>query len=137
MFELQQKRLMVVFLGHFFYTWHKHLTCPEPLFFRLFDLAIVQGIRVGNFVDDPAARCYTKCIMGLMKTVRVILLNNEQDRNNFPTSVREVRLYAGAKPGGRGPGVPTPSPLTEKLHGAYGTWVFLRARESVTLRTVH
>nr|QGW50299.1 odorant-binding protein 3 [Chouioia cunea] len=33
------------------------------------DLAIVQEIRNGNFIVDPLAKCYTKCIMGLMKTL--------------------------------------------------------------------
>ncbi|CAB0031423.1 unnamed protein product [Trichogramma brassicae] len=28
----------------------------------------IEGIRGGNFVDFPGARCYVKCIMGLMKT---------------------------------------------------------------------
>ncbi|OXU24049.1 hypothetical protein TSAR_007536 [Trichomalopsis sarcophagae] len=32
------------------------------------DMSLVEGIRVGNFVEDPTSMCYTKCIMGLMKT---------------------------------------------------------------------
>lgn len=36
---------------------------------HLFDSALIGGIRTGKFIEDPVAKCYTKCIMGLSKSV--------------------------------------------------------------------
>ncbi|KAL7290979.1 hypothetical protein TKK_0015123 [Trichogramma kaykai] len=40
-------------------------TCVNKLGITTAD---IEGIRGGNFIDSPGARCYIKCVMGLMKT---------------------------------------------------------------------
>ncbi|XP_058807475.1 general odorant-binding protein 19a-like [Phymastichus coffea] len=54
------------------------------------DLSIVSEIRNGNFIENPQAKCYTKCIMGLMKTL------TKQGQIDVEVMIRQINVMASA-----------------------------------------
>lgn len=82
------------------------------------DLSLVEGIRTGQFSDDPSAKCYTECVMKKVQTFKNGVLNMDmllkQVDIMMPDEIKE-RVKAVAKSCAETPASDDPCETTQRF----------------------